>query len=172
MSTSQNIKKISVAFVCLGNICRSPMAEAVFKHIVQNSPKYKNRFSKIESYGTSAYNLGQTPDSRSVATCHAHDVPVNHIAQQFKGNHFKEFDYIICMDDSNYRNLMDLKKRCHYDNNEKLGKVYKFGHWNSKGSGFPDIIADPYYGGNDGFEFNYRQITLFTKNFLKQELGE
>lgn len=161
-------KKIAVAFVCLGNICRSPMAEAVFKQVVKEHG-VQSRFSKIDSFGTAGYHIGETPDHRSVQTCKQNGVPVNHRAQQFRGNHFTEFDYVICMDNSNLKNLQNLKKRCGYKDTEGA-QIYKFGHWNTKDSDFNSIVEDPYYGGSDGFQYNFKQIKFFSENFLKSEL--
>lgn len=155
-------KQISVAFVCLGNICRSPMAEAVFTHCVK-SEGLQDRFSKIDSFGTASYHVGESPDHRSSATCKKHSVPVNHKAQQIKSRHFDEFDYIICMDESNLRNLNRMKPE-----NSKA-RISLFGEWNTDGK-YRKIVDDPYYGGDDGFEYNFQQITHFSKEFLKSEL--
>lgn len=156
-------KKISVAFVCLGNICRSPMAEAVFKHTVKEH-NLEGRFSKIDSFGTGAYHVGSDPDTRSSSTCRKHGVPVDHKAQQIKKKHFDEFDYIICMDESNLRNLQRLKPK-----DAKKGAIYLFGHWNHNDK-FNKIVDDPYYGGINGFEYNFTQVTYFSEEFLKSEL--
>lgn len=160
--TAEN--KISVAFVCLGNICRSPMAEAVFRHTVKQN-HLEERFEKIDSFGTAGYHVGETPDSRSSSTCRSHGVPVNHRAQQIRAHHFNEFEYIICMDESNYRNLDRLKPK------GSKAQIYLFGHWNSDGQ-FNKIVDDPYYGGKEGFEYNFKQVTYFSKEFLKRELEE
>ncbi|CCF59495.1 hypothetical protein KAFR_0H00850 [Kazachstania africana CBS 2517] len=156
-------KKISVAFVCLGNICRSPMAEAVFRHAVkqQNLESY---FEKIDSFGTGNYHVGGDPDRRSAATCKKHHVPVNHKAQQIRPRHFEEFDYIICMDESNLRNLNRIKPK------NSRGEIYLFGSWNTNNR-FNKIVDDPYYGGIDGFEYNFEQVTYFSEEFLKRELA-
>lgn len=158
-------KRISVAFVCLGNICRSPMAEAVFRNTVKQQG-LQDRFEKIDSFGTGGWHTGEKPDHRSVATCRLHDVPIDHRAQQIKTRHFDEFDYILCMDDMNLRNLRRLQpegsKAC----------VQLLGHWNGPNSKYPAIVDDPYYGGVDGFEYNYRQISHFSEQFLQSELSD
>ncbi|CCD22662.1 tyrosine protein phosphatase LTP1 NDAI_0A05070 [Naumovozyma dairenensis CBS 421] len=158
-------KKISVAFVCLGNICRSPMAEAVFSHIVKQA-HLEDKFEKIESFGTARYHIGEEPDSRSSATCRKHGVPVNHRAQQIKSGHFKKFNYIICMDESNFQDLQRIKPK---DSPKEFGNIYLFGHWNTNGK-FNKIVDDPYYGGVDGFEYNFKQVSYFSEEFLKREL--
>ncbi|EWG88197.1 Ltp1p [Saccharomyces cerevisiae P301] len=96
--------KISVAFICLGNFCRSPMAEAIFKHEVEKA-NLENRFNKIDSFGTSNYHVGESPDHRTVSICKQHGVKINHKGKQIKTKHFDEYDYIIGMDESNINNL-------------------------------------------------------------------
>lgn len=156
-------KKISVAFVCLGNICRSPMAEAVFAHTV-NKQQLNKHFDRIESFGTAGYHVGEDPDYRSSATCHKHGVPVNHSAQQIRSKHFKEFDYIICMDTSNLSNLNRITPV------DSVTRAKLFGEWNTDNK-FKKIVDDPYYGGDDGFEYNFKQVSYFSEEFLKRELG-
>ncbi|CCE65740.1 hypothetical protein TPHA_0M01650 [Tetrapisispora phaffii CBS 4417] len=155
-------RKISVAFVCLGNICRSPMAEAVFRHTVKQKG-LSDRFERITSFGTAGYHIGEEPDSRSVSTCRKHKVPVDHLAQQIKPKHFKEFDYIICMDDSNFSNLKRIEPE------DSKSQVSLFGEWNTNNK-YNRIVDDPYYGGIDGFEYNFEQVTYFSEQFLAQEL--
>jgi len=95
---------ITVAFVCLGNICRSPMAEAVFADMV-NKHNLSDQITDIQSFGTAGYHIGETPDSRTVQTCKEHGVPINHRAQQITPKDFENFDYVLCMDNSNLKNL-------------------------------------------------------------------
>lgn len=155
-------KPIAVAFVCLGNICRSPMAEAVFAHTVKEKG-LEHRFSKIDSFGTGNWHKGENPDPRSASTCRSHGVPVDHRAQQIRGHHFDEFDYVICMDEMNLRNLNRMKP------SDSKAKISLFGNWNS-GNKFREIVDDPYYGGDDGFEYNFKQIQYFSEQFLEREL--
>ncbi|KAK6204657.1 phosphotyrosine protein phosphatase I superfamily [Scheffersomyces amazonensis] len=157
-------KQISVAFVCLGNICRSPMAEAIFKHKVQQLG-YSEYFKLIDSYGTGGYHVGDSPDSRSAKTCRKHGVAVNHRAQQISRNDYNKFDYIIAMDESNKSDL-------HYTKPSNWeGRLELFGYWRTNNS-FSKIVEDPYYGGINGFETNFQQISHFSEEFLKQEIGE
>lgn len=155
---------ISVAFVCLGNICRSPMAEAVFAHLVKTN-NLSDKITHIESFGTAGYHVGETPDSRTVKTCKSNNVPINHRAQQIKASDFNRFDYVICMDDSNLYNLQRIQPK------GNKSTVCIFGNWNTEDSQFDSIVDDPYYGGHNGFEVCYQQCVFFTKNFIKRELG-
>ncbi|KAI5963649.1 stp1 [Candida pseudojiufengensis] len=156
-----NEKQISVAFS--NNRCRSPMAEAIFKHRVKELG-YEKYFSNIESFGTSGWHIGESPDSRSARTCRKHGVPVQHHAQQISGKDFDRFDYVIGMDESNLSDLRYMKPK----NNKSVVDI--FGKWRTNEE-FDKIVSDPYYGGNDGFEYNFKQINHFTNEFLKQEIG-
>lgn len=155
-------KTISVAFICLGNYCRSPMAEAVFAHTVKQNG-LQDHFETIDSFGTSDYHVGNTPDTRTVSTCKQHGIPINHRGQQIQKSTFDEFDYIIGMDEMNMKNLRNLQPK------GSKAKVCMFGEWNTDGK-YDTIIEDPYYGGIDGFGYNIKQITYFSEQFLKKEL--
>lgn len=143
--------------------CRSPMAEAVFKHKVQELG-YSDRFGLIDSFGTGGWHVGDSPDHRSASTCRKHGVPVNHRAQQISSRDFARFDYVIGMDESNKGDLLHMKPR------DSKTRVALFGEWKTDPQ-FSNIVLDPYYGGRLGFETNFQQITHFSEEFLKQELG-
>ncbi|VEU23935.1 DEKNAAC105281 [Brettanomyces naardenensis] len=153
---------VRVAFVCLGNICRSPMAQAVFSKVVKDRGHTKV-ISKIDSFGTAAYHTGETPDYRTVAVCKQHEVPINHRAQKIAPAHFQEFDYIICMDEANLHTLRSRQPR------GSKAVVRMFGHWRQDKS-FPEVVEDPYYGGVDGFEACYKQCVHFSQEFIKREI--
>ncbi|RKP07266.1 protein-tyrosine phosphatase [Thamnocephalis sphaerospora] len=139
---------IGVLFVCLGNICRSPMAEAVFAHIVKERG-LAERFH-IDSAGTASYHVGGLPDERSVACCNRHGVPVKHRARQVVAEDFNNFDYVLCMDKQNLRNLERIRPKGAH------ATLKLFGEYDPEGQ---RIIEDPYYGGDDGFETNFQQVT-------------
>lgn len=150
---------VKVAFVCLGNICRSPMAEAVFADTVKQAGL--EDVILVDSFGTSAFHIGENPDRRSAAQCRKHNVPVNHKAQQIFPHHFTKFDYILAMDESNLRNLNQLKPR------NSQAKVALFGDYRGD-SQFKRIVDDPYYGGDSGFAYNFEQCKKFSENLLKE----
>ncbi|KAJ1950158.1 Low molecular weight phosphotyrosine protein phosphatase [Linderina macrospora] len=150
--------RIKVLFVCLGNICRSPMAEAVFAHTVAQR-NLQDHFL-IDSAGTASYHVGSKPDPRSAATCRAHGVPVNHHGRQVQTSDFKKFDYILCMDESN---LHDLRRKRPI---ESHAEVALFGSFSDRKE--DRIIEDPYYGGQDGFETNFSQVTRCSEGLLKK----
>lgn len=140
------------------------MAEAIFKHKVKELG-YSDYFKLIDSYGTSGWHIGDSPDARSAKTCRKHGVAVNHSGQQISPKDFKKFDYVIAMDESNKADLLHSKPR------DSLAKVDLFGKWRTNEE-FGKIVEDPYYGGINGFEVNFNQISHFSEEFLKQEVGE
>ncbi|KAJ2544377.1 Low molecular weight phosphotyrosine protein phosphatase [Coemansia sp. RSA 1933] len=150
--------KTGVLFVCLGNICRSPMAEAVFQHIVETNG-ISDQFV-IDSSGTSNFHVGDTPDSRSVKTCRDRGVRVNHRARQIRTGDFSKFDYILCMDESNLDDLRMAQPE------GSKAHVALFGSYsdNTKDA----IIRDPYYGGNKGFVTNFEQVVRCSLGLLKK----
>ncbi|KAI9313982.1 phosphotyrosine protein phosphatase I superfamily [Dichotomocladium elegans] len=148
---------VNVLFVCLGNICRSPMAEAVFAHRVKELGLLEH-FGKIDSAGTAGYHVGEAPDHRSAQTCRNHGVPVNHRARKVTQADYKNFDYILCMDRSNLETLEQMAPP------KSKATVKLFGDFDPEGE---RIIRDPYYGGSTGFENNFRQVTRASDGFLK-----
>ena len=100
--------KPSVLFVCLGNICRSPLGEGVFRSIV----KKNNLDLVIDSCGTGDWHIGQQPDHRSIKVAKLHNVDISNLrARLIEVTDFYKFDYIVCMDDSNYNNVINMKPK-------------------------------------------------------------
>jgi protein-tyrosine phosphatase len=135
---------VRVCFVCLGNICRSPTAEAVMKHLVGNAGL--RQAVHIESAGTGDWHVGDPRDRRSQATAAAHGVPLAGRAQQFTTTDFGRFDYVVAMDGSNLDNLRkmapDERARA------KLSLLRSF----DAAAPVDADVPDPYYGGARGFE--------------------
>ena len=133
--------KHSVLFVCLGNICRSPTAEGIFKHKVQQR-ELTDQFD-IDSAGTGDWHIGSPPDNRARAAAASRGFDIDGLrARQVKAQDFQHFDYVIAMDYSNQRNLRQLSDPRHAD------KVYLLLEFSDS---HLEEVPDPYYGGDDGF---------------------
>ncbi|KAK9476644.1 phosphotyrosine protein phosphatase I superfamily [Lipomyces japonicus] len=160
MTREPSNSKVSVAFCCLGNICRSPMAEAVLRHAA-NELNLSHLVGDIDSFGTSGFHSGDGPDRRTVQTCRANGVPINHVARQAKSNDFERFDYIFAMDRENLEDLKYMQPR------GSKSQVLLFGTY-AEDSRVDKIVNDPYYGGPDGFQRIFKQLDHFSRVFLKQ----
>lgn len=136
------MKRIKVLFVCLGNICRSPLAEAVFKHKVRE--RGLESWIEADSCGTSNYHIGDTPDPRTLANAEKNGITINHLGRQLCAADFDEFDYILAMDKSNYQNILRLP-----DGARNKGKVQLMRDYDPTAKG---EVPDPYYGGEKGFQ--------------------
>jgi len=150
--------------VCLGNICRSPMAEGILRKQVFDLDL--QNYVSIDSCGTGAWHVGQAPDSRAQQCMRQKGVDISNIeGRQFYPDHdFEEFDYILTMDDSNYRNVVSKAK----GETEKL-KVYKVLKFHP--DKLEDLsVPDPYYGPGDGFERVYALLNLALKGFVESKL--
>ncbi len=137
------MKKLSVLFVCMGNICRSPTAEGVFRHLVIKEGV--EDWFEIDSAGTHAYHVGNPPDERARQTALARGIDLSDLrARQVSHTDFESFDHILVMD---RQNLDTLKFVCpkHYSHKLKLFLEYAPGLKTLE-------VPDPYYGGARGFE--------------------
>lgn len=136
--------KKKILFVCLGNICRSPSAEAVFKKLVENKD-VANQF-EIDSAGTYAYHAGESADARMMKHAAKRNYQLTSISRGFDPRRdFDYFDMVIAMDKENLYNLRQFAR-----SKEDLGKLSMMTDY-SKSFNY-DHIPDPYYGGSAGFE--------------------
>jgi protein-tyrosine phosphatase len=134
---------VSVCFVCLGNICRSPTAEGVFRHLVEAAGL--GGAIEIDSAGTGGYHVGDRPDPRSRAAAQRRGIRVDGCARQFVRADFDRFDYVLAMDGSNLEALRALRpKSCR----GKLALLRSFDAAAPENS----FVPDPYYGGDSGFD--------------------
>lgn len=160
---------VKVLMVCLGNICRSPTAHAVFEQLVFDAG-LQNAIV-VDSAGTGAYHIGEPPDARSAATAQRKNYDMSaQRARQVEARDFAEFDYLLAMD---YQNLTALQNRCPdiYDHkprtflefadaakaaDDRLRKLIVAGE-----------VPDPYYSGNDGFELVLELVELAAEGLLR-----
>ncbi len=134
--------KVSVLFICMGNICRSPTAEGVFRHFVQKAGLGDR--SRTDSAGTHAYHTNEPADRRASAAAERRGYSLaNMRARRVSEEDFDEFDFIIAMDRLNHVTLADQADAEYHD------KIHLFLEF---ASGPEDDVPDPYYGGAKGFE--------------------
>lgn len=134
-----------VMFVCLGNICRSPLAHAVFEDMARRQEL--DVFT--ESCGMGAWHVGEQADSRMRKTAESHGVELNHLARRFQPSDLDEYDLIIPMD---RENLKDIKK---YAGDQHKDKIRLLREWDPEGG---REVPDPWYGGPEGFETVYEIV--------------
>ena len=151
-------ESISVLFVCLGNICRSPTAQGVFQKLVIN--ENLGGLIKVDSAGTGDWHIGKSPDSRSCQTALNHGIDISSLrARLFEDRDFAHFDYILAMDKKNLKDISIMKPQ---DYSGNLDLFLSF-------ASNPSLteVPDPYYSGSDGFELVIDLISDASKGLLK-----
>ncbi|MEM9674936.1 MAG: low molecular weight protein-tyrosine-phosphatase [Bacteroidota bacterium] len=148
---------IRVLFVCLGNICRSPMAESIFDGLVERA----GLVGKIEtdSAGTSNYHIGELPDPRTLEIVAKYGLESNSRGRQLTKADFDQFDYIIVMDQSNFA---DSKRLMTADSSQ--AKLFLMRDFDDQPT--EKDVPDPYWSGKDGFEQIYQILLRSCQNFL------
>lgn len=149
-----------VLFICLGNICRSPLAEGVFGFLAEERG-LRDHF-RIESAGTGAWHVGEPPDPRSTEVAREHGVALVGTARTVEPTDLREFDYIIVMDRQNQRDVTRLQEL--YGDDAALHLLREY---DSEASGDMDV-PDPYYGGADGFDRVYRMVRRSCEGLLRE----
>lgn len=153
-----------ILFVCLGNICRSPAAEAIFKKIAEQ----KQLPVVVDSAGTSAWHEGEKADARMRMLTRDRGYNITSISRKFKNSDFDDFDMIIAMDENNH---YDLKKLA--GSPDHTAKIYRMSDFLLK-SQYGEI-PDPYYGGDEGFKLVIKLLEESSENLvdtIRKELSE
>ncbi|MBY0424422.1 MAG: low molecular weight phosphotyrosine protein phosphatase [Cytophagales bacterium] len=151
---------VRVLFVCLGNICRSPLAEGIFLHQVRM--KGLEHKYVADSAGTAGYHIGDDPDHRSMKTARKYGFELDHKGRKFVREDFERFDYIFAMDKNNRLDILSLAR----DNSSWQEKVYRMRDFDP----YPENgdVPDPYYGGIDGFEEVYTMLERSIDQFISE----
>jgi len=148
-----------VLFVCMGNICRSPTADAVFKQIVHKSGLGNEII--VDSAGTHAYHVGDPPDRRAQSSALKRGYQMHDLrARKVAANDFTNFDYILAMDNEN---LALLQQRCPEQYHDKLELFMNYG----TGMYSSQEVPDPYFGGEQGFELVLDMIEEASQGLLE-----
>lgn len=165
MPATVNQKPINVLFVCLGNICRSPTAEGVFRRYVQEAGLAECIL--IDSAGTGDYHIGDAPDERACEAAARRGYDLSKLrARQVVRDDFERFDYVLAMDEENLRTLKRLAPA------EHAHKLKMFTNFSSKNARY---VPDPYAGGPQGFELVLDLVEDAAQGFLRHiqaELGD
>jgi protein-tyrosine phosphatase len=147
---------IKVLFVCLGNICRSPLAEGVFKSFILRDNL--NKSILCDSAGTAGYHIGALPDKRSIKIAEENGILLEHKGQKLGLSDFEEFDFIIAMDKNNYQDIISLQNK-----SKGKARVFLFRDFDPAGKG---DVPDPYHGTMKDFEEVYQMCYRTSENLL------
>lgn len=148
-----------IVFVCLGNICRSPTAEGIFQHLVNE--RGLQSYFYIDSAGTSAYHIGEPANSKSRQTAKERGIELKSRARRFESEDLGEFDMIVAMDHENLENIKALDKSGTFE--EKIVMLREYDPSPDDGE-----VPDPYYGGMDGFQNVFDIVKRSCENLLDE----
>ncbi|MGP0040078.1 MAG: low molecular weight protein-tyrosine-phosphatase [Rhodomicrobium sp.] len=148
--------KLAVLFVCLGNICRSPLAEAAFRREAERM----GIEAEIDSAGTGHWHIGEAPDRRAREVALRHGIDIGHYrARQVRQDDFRRFSHIVALDLENLAALQALKPR---DATANLSLLLD--HVPGRKG---EAVADPYYGGEEGFDATWSDVTVGAQAFAR-----
>jgi len=157
------MKPNRIMFVCMGNICRSPTAEGVFRKIAAERTELFNL--EIESSGTTGYHVGEPPDARSVSTASKRGYDLTSIrSRKLSKEDLRRYDHILVMDNENLKNVIQLAE----DNNIGIEHIKLFLEFAENEP--TKEVSDPYYGGPSGFDDVIDLIESASHGFIKQLL--
>ncbi|WP_299157433.1 low molecular weight protein-tyrosine-phosphatase [uncultured Tenacibaculum sp.] len=135
-----------ILMVCLGNICRSPLAEGILQS------KLSSQSFFVDSAGTAGYHVGELPDKRSIEVANKYGINItDQRSRKFNKSDFKEFDFIFAMDENNYDDIVSMSDN--YEETQKVKMILNELYPKENRS-----VPDPYYGGDQGFENVYRML--------------
>ncbi|HSJ67350.1 MAG TPA: low molecular weight protein-tyrosine-phosphatase [Anditalea sp.] len=154
---------IKVLFICLGNICRSPLAEAIFNHKVKQRG-IEEKFI-ADSCGTSDYHIGELPDERTISCAKKYGIKLNHRGRQLNKLDFKTFHYLLVMDESNMSKVREYMDTYGLDH----PKIYMLRDLNAES---PVEVPDPYYGVEKDFNDMYYILDEAIDKLLDKILKE
>jgi protein-tyrosine phosphatase len=150
---------MKVLMVCLGNICRSPIAEGILQHKIDT----ENLSMSVDSAGTSNYHIDEAPDPRAIAVARKNGIDISSLrGRQFVVEDFDLFDIIFVMDYSNYENVIRLANS--EADKEKVKLILNQIYPNENQS-----VPDPYFGGDDGFDDVFKMLNASISNFTKSQ---
>lgn len=155
------IEPLSVQFVCLGNICRSPAAQGVMESLIASNPGWQGVV--VDSAGTAGYHIGRAADSRMIAAAKLRGYDLQSRAKQFERSFLRSRTLILAMDRENYRDIMLLTTGV--AQNVRLFSDYLDESW-------PRDVPDPYYGENEGFEYVLDMLEAGCPRILEEMLGK
>lgn len=156
------MKKVRVLFVCLGNICRSPLGAAILKKKIKDEGM--DSWVEVDSCGTSNYHIGDGADPRTIASANSQGVPIDHCARQLTEEDLNSFDFVFAMDKSNYQNILRLAPGRDLKNKVKMMRDFDS---LSKGAEVPD----PYHGAEKDFREVFDILDRCTTNFVEHLKG-
>lgn len=153
---------MKILMVCLGNICRSPMADGLLRHkFAENNLNFT-----VDSAGTSSTHVGQSPDKRMQKTAHKNGISIENLrARQFKASDFQEFDKIFVMDSSNYEDVSKLARSA--EDMQKVDLILNISY-----PGEDLTVPDPYFGGEEGFQHVFNLLDEATDVLIQQIIDD
>ena len=151
------MKHTAILFVCMGNICRSPLAEGILRNLADSAALHQ---LTVDSAGTGGWHRGDAPDPRSIAMARRHGIDISlQRARQVTAADFETFDLVFAMDENNLANLLRLSSKRHRH------KIHLFMEY---AAGHRENVPDPYYGAEDGFLTVYNMLLAGCRSLLEK----